>query len=76
MKAVNVVGAVVRSKAVNAKMDQKSRRVIVTRTIHRTFGKPQWQQLHDQLQVWQQNVSQVIGGFVNLQKNVHSQQNR
>ena len=42
---------VVRTKAINAKMDQPSRRVVVTRTIHRTFGRPQWQQLHDQLQV-------------------------
>lgn len=67
---------VVRTKTINAKMDQPSRRVTVTRTIHRTFGKPQWQQLHDQLQVWQQNISQVLGGFVNLQKSLHPQQTR
>jgi len=67
---------VVRTKAINAKMDQRSRRVFVARTIHRTFGRPQWQQLHQQLQVWQQNVSQVLGGFVNLQKSLHPQQTR
>ena len=46
-----LVDAVVRTKAINAKMDQPQRRVVVTRTLHRTFGRPQWQQLHDQLQV-------------------------
>ena len=66
----------VRTKAINAKMDHPSRRVVVTATIHRTFGRPQWQQLHDQLQIWQQNVSQVLGGFVNLQKSLHPQQAR
>lgn len=67
---------VVRTKAINAKMDHPSRRVIVSRTIHRTFGKPQWQQLHDQLRDWQENVSQVLSGFVNLQKSLQTQQTR
>jgi len=66
----------VKTKAINAKMDHPSRRVIVTKTIQRTFGKPQWQQLHDQLRDWQQNVAQVLGGFVNLQKSLHPQQTR
>jgi len=46
-----LVCAVVRTKAISAKIDQPQRRVVVSTTIHRTFGKPQWQQLHDQLQV-------------------------
>jgi len=71
-----MICAVVRTKAISAKMDQPSRRVVVTGTIHRTFGKPQWQHLHEQLQVWQQNVAQVLGGFVNLQKSLHPQQTR
>jgi len=69
----DVFCAVVRTKAINAKIDHPSRRVVVSRTIHRTFGKAQWHQLHDQLRDWQQNVSQVLSGFVNLQKSLQTQ---
>jgi len=65
---------VVRTKSVKAKIDQPSRRVLVSVTTHRTFSRPQWQQLNDQLHVWQLNVSQMLGGFVNLQKAIHQQQ--
>jgi translation initiation factor 3 subunit M len=64
----------VRTKAVKAKMEQPSKRVLIGMTTNRTFGRPQWQQLHDQLKVWQLNVSQVLGGFVKVQQMAHQQQ--
>lgn len=65
---------VLRTKAVKAKIDQPARRVLVSVTTHRTFGRPQWQQLSEQLHVWQLHMSQMLGGFVNLQKAIHQQQ--
>jgi eIF3 subunit M, C-terminal helix len=66
--------AVVRTKVVKAKIDQPARRVLVSVTTHRTFGRPQWQQLGEHLRVWQIQLSQMLGGFVNLQKVIHQQQ--
>jgi translation initiation factor 3 subunit M len=65
--------SVVRTKAVKAKIDQTARRVLVTMTTNRTFGRPQWQQLYESLHDWQVNVSLVLGGFVSLQKNAVQQ---
>jgi len=65
---------VVRTKAVKAKIDQPARRVLVSLNTHRTFSRPQWQQLYEQIHVWQVNISQILGGFVNLQKAIHQQQ--
>jgi len=65
---------VVRTKAVKAKVDQPARRILVSLNTHRTFSRPQWQQLHEQIHVWQVNLTQILGGFVNLQKAIHQQQ--
>jgi len=65
---------VVRTKAINAKMDHVARRVVVSRTIQRTFGRPQWQQLHDQLGDWQRNIAQVTSGFLNIENSLQQQQ--
>jgi len=67
---------VVRTKAVSAKLDQPSRRVLVSRTLHRTFGRPQWATLSEQLRDWQTNIAQVTGGFVNLHKSLQQQTGR
>jgi hypothetical protein len=69
-----IFAVVVRTKAVKAKMDQPARRVLVSVTTHRTFGRPQWQQLGEQLRVWQLHITQILGGFVNLQKAIQQQQ--
>ncbi|KFM63377.1 Eukaryotic translation initiation factor 3 subunit M, partial [Stegodyphus mimosarum] len=50
---------VLRTKLARAKIDELQQRVLVSSTMHRTFGKPQWQQLRDILTKWQRNLSQV-----------------
>lgn len=50
---------VLRTKLVRAKVDQVNKRVLVSATMHRTFGRPQWQQLRETLAKWQVNLSQV-----------------
>ncbi len=46
-----------------AKMDQVHRKVIISSTTHRTFGKQQWQVLREQLDEWQVNLNQVLGSL-------------
>ena len=46
-----------------AKMDQMQRKVIVSSTTHRTFGKQQWQLLREQLETWQQNLNVIMGSL-------------
>ncbi|XP_052801142.1 eukaryotic translation initiation factor 3 subunit M-like [Mya arenaria] len=50
---------VVKTKAVQVKIDQMQRKVIITSTTHRTFGRPHWQLLHASLIRWQQNLASV-----------------
>jgi len=54
---------VVRTKSVQVRIDQMSRRVIVCGTSHRTFGKQQWQQLRDQLESWQRSLGLILGNL-------------
>ncbi|WAR01520.1 EIF3M-like protein [Mya arenaria] len=49
----------VETKAVQVKIDQMQRKVIITSTTHRTFGRPHWQLLHASLIRWQQNLASV-----------------
>uniref|UniRef100_T1IX91 Eukaryotic translation initiation factor 3 subunit M n=1 Tax=Strigamia maritima TaxID=126957 RepID=T1IX91_STRMM len=50
---------VVRTKMVRAKIDQLNNKVIVSSTVHRTFSKNQWQQLHEILKGWSGNLTHV-----------------
>ncbi|KAL4224689.1 Eukaryotic translation initiation factor 3 subunit M [Mactra antiquata] len=50
---------VVRTKAVQVKIDQLQKKVVITSTTHRTFGRQHWQLLHQNLIRWQQNLSNV-----------------
>ena len=50
---------VLRTRLVKAKVDQVQRRVLVSATMHRTFGRPQWQTLRDTLNKWAINLAQV-----------------
>lgn len=61
---------VLRTKLVKAKVDQLQKRVLVSSTMHRTFGRPQWQQLRDTLSKWSQNLAQVQH---TVQAAIHSQ---
>jgi translation initiation factor 3 subunit M len=37
-------------------MDQAARKVYISSTMHRTFGRAQWQQLRDLLHSWKTNL--------------------
>lgn len=50
---------VLKTKLVRARMDQKARKVHISSTMHRTFGRPQWQQLRDLLHSWKANLTVV-----------------
>ncbi|KAH9640621.1 hypothetical protein HF086_000565 [Spodoptera exigua] len=47
---------VLKTRLVRARMDQNERVVRVSSTMHRTFGRAQWQQLRDVLLAWRGNV--------------------
>lgn len=51
--------AVLKTKLVRARMDQAAGKVFISSTMHRTFGRPQWQQLRDTLFSWKQNMANV-----------------
>lgn len=44
-------------------MNQAARSVYVTSTMHRTFGRAQWQQLRDLLYSWKSNLGAVQDGM-------------
>lgn len=44
-------------------MDQAGRKVLVSSTMHRTFGRPQWLQLRDLLAAWKANLGGVQDGM-------------
>nr|CAH7729179.1 unnamed protein product [Callosobruchus chinensis] len=54
---------VLKTKLVRARMDQSSRKVSVSSTMHRTFGRAQWQQLRDLLHSWKNNLTCVQEGM-------------
>ncbi|KAG9352103.1 hypothetical protein JZ751_020516 [Albula glossodonta] len=56
----------VRTKMVYCKIDQTQRKVVVSHSTHRTFGKQQWQQLHDNLSSWKQNLATVKSSLQTL----------
>ncbi|XP_069680401.1 eukaryotic translation initiation factor 3 subunit M [Periplaneta americana] len=47
---------VLKTKLVRARMDQAARKVYISSTMHRTFGRAQWQQLRDLLHSWKSNL--------------------
>uniref|UniRef100_A0A8C4N0W8 Eukaryotic translation initiation factor 3 subunit M n=1 Tax=Eptatretus burgeri TaxID=7764 RepID=A0A8C4N0W8_EPTBU len=56
----------VRTKMVHCKIDQLQRKVIVTCSTHRTFGRQQWQQLYDCLVSWNQNLTQIRTSLLSI----------
>lgn len=48
--------AVLKTKLVRARMDQSAKKVHISSTMHRTFGRAQWQTLRDLLQTWKNNL--------------------
>ncbi|XP_059482358.1 eukaryotic translation initiation factor 3 subunit M [Neocloeon triangulifer] len=50
---------VLKTKLVRARMDQSAKKVYVSSTMHRTFGRQQWQQLNDLLLSWKSNLHMI-----------------
>lgn len=63
---INIIYTVLKTKLVRARMDQKSRKVHISSTMHRTFGRTQWQQLHELLCAWKNNLAVVQEGMKNV----------
>lgn len=47
-------------------MDQKAKKVHISSTMHRTFGRAQWQQLHDLLHSWKGNLVSIQENMKNV----------
>uniref|UniRef100_A0A1L8DSM9 Eukaryotic translation initiation factor 3 subunit M n=1 Tax=Nyssomyia neivai TaxID=330878 RepID=A0A1L8DSM9_9DIPT len=63
---------VLKTKLVRARMDQAARKVHISSTMHRTFGRAQWQQLRDLLHSWKNNLSLIREGLTHIEQ-VHKQ---
>ncbi|XP_073976687.1 eukaryotic translation initiation factor 3 subunit m [Rhodnius prolixus] len=50
---------VLKTKLVRARMDQSTKKVHISSTMHRTFGVAQWEQLRDKLRGWKYNLARV-----------------
>lgn len=50
---------ILRTQLVRAKIDQLNKKVLVQSTMHRTFGRPQWEQLRTVLNDWRNNFQHV-----------------
>jgi translation initiation factor 3 subunit M len=57
---------VLKTKLVRARIDQKAQKVHISSTMHRTFARPQWQQLHDLLLSWRDNLTLVQKNIANI----------
>ncbi|XP_062569050.1 eukaryotic translation initiation factor 3 subunit M-like [Saccostrea cucullata] len=57
---------VLRTKSVRAKIDQLQKKVIIMSTIHRTFGRQQWQILRQTLTQWRENLTRVQNSLQSL----------
>jgi len=57
---------VLKTKLVRARMDETNKKVHVSSTMHRTFGKAQWQQLRNLLHLWKTNLGSIQDGMKNV----------
>ncbi|XP_047003162.1 eukaryotic translation initiation factor 3 subunit M [Schistocerca americana] len=57
---------VLKTKLVRARMDQAARKVFISSTMHRTFGRAQWQQLRDLLYSWKSNLQVMQEGMKSI----------
>ncbi|KAI8597836.1 hypothetical protein EDD21DRAFT_384327 [Dissophora ornata] len=56
---------VIRAGLVEAKLNQVSKVVIINRSIYRTFGTQQWQQLSNRLNGWKQSLAEILQVLAN-----------
>nr|SVE74361.1 EOG090X0AU0 [Daphnia barbata] len=57
---------VLKTKLVRARMDQLNKKVLVSSTMHRTFGKQHWQQLRELLTTWRTHLRQVKDSMLTI----------
>lgn len=55
----NFIIDVLKTKLVKVHMDQANQKVIVSLTMHRTFGRAQWKQLHETLKQCSTNMDNI-----------------
>lgn len=48
-----------RQRAVACKLDQVQKKILITGAFPRTFGRPQWVNLHDTLVQWRSHLGTV-----------------
>jgi translation initiation factor 3 subunit M len=48
------------TKLIDAKMDQLTRRVMISRCTHRIFGPAQWKELQGKLEAWKTNLRGIL----------------
>ena len=66
-----------KTKLVRAKLDQANQQVLVSSTMHRTFTKQHWNNLHGLLTSWRSNLHSVreqIGHLATAQVELMRQQ--
>ncbi|KAF9582051.1 hypothetical protein BGW38_000721 [Lunasporangiospora selenospora] len=56
---------VIRAGLVEAKLNQVAKVVVVNRSIYRTFGTAQWQQLGQRLNGWKQSLAEILQVIAN-----------
>ncbi|KAF9435344.1 hypothetical protein BGZ76_006476 [Entomortierella beljakovae] len=56
---------VIRAGLVEAKLNQVSKVVVINRSIYRTFGNAQWQQLSQRLSGWKQSLAEILQVIAN-----------
>ncbi|KAG0252872.1 hypothetical protein BG011_006705 [Mortierella polycephala] len=56
---------VIRAGLVEAKLNQVSKVVIISRSIYRTFGTAQWQQLSQRLNGWKSSLAEILQVIAN-----------
>jgi translation initiation factor 3 subunit M len=60
----------IRVKLLVGKLNQPSKTLVVIRSTIRTFGKPEWEQVAQRLQVWKDALQDVLQVVASAQKKV------
>lgn len=57
---------VLKTKLVRARIDELNKKVLVSSTMHRTFGKQHWMQLRELLTTWRTHLRQVKDSMLTI----------
>jgi hypothetical protein len=60
----------IRVKLLVGKLNQPAKTLVVIRSTTRTFGKPEWEQVAQRLQVWKGALQEVLQVVESAQKKV------